>query len=63
MAHAGRHAVEVIQDCIQLHGGIGVTFDHDLHILLRRATLDAYLFGTPAEFSRRLGSSTVGVGS
>jgi alkylation response protein AidB-like acyl-CoA dehydrogenase len=63
MAHVGRHAIEVIQDCIQLHGGIGVTFDHDLHILLRRATLDAHLFGTPAQFSRRLGSSTVGARS
>ena len=26
-----------IQDCIQLHGGIGVTFEHDLHLFLRRA--------------------------
>jgi alkylation response protein AidB-like acyl-CoA dehydrogenase len=54
MAYAGRFGPEVIQDCIQLHGGIGVTFDHDLHIFLRRAVVDAQLFGTPAEFNQRL---------
>jgi alkylation response protein AidB-like acyl-CoA dehydrogenase len=53
-AYAGRFGPEVIQDCIQLHGGIGVTFDHDLHLFLRRAVVDAQLFGTPAEYGQRL---------
>jgi alkylation response protein AidB-like acyl-CoA dehydrogenase len=56
MAYVGRYGPEVIQDCIQLHGGIGVTYDHDLHIFLRRATLDANLFGSPGDFARRLGA-------
>jgi len=56
MAYAGRRAPEVIQDCIQLHGGIGVTYEHDLHLLLRRVAVDTRLFGTPSEFTRRLGS-------
>ena len=56
MAYVGRHGPEDIQDCIQLHGGIGVTYDHDLHIFLRRATLDANLFGSPGDFARRLGA-------
>jgi alkylation response protein AidB-like acyl-CoA dehydrogenase len=30
------HATELVQDCIQLHGGIGVTWEHDLHLYLRR---------------------------
>ena len=47
MAYVGRYGPEVIQDCIQLHGGIGVTYDHDLHLFLRRAALDANLFGSP----------------
>ena len=55
MAYAGRVGPELVQDCIQLHGGIGVTADHDLHVFLRRATLDANLYGTPADFARRLG--------
>ena len=56
MAHAGRRAPEVIQDCIQLHGGIGVTYEHDLHLLLRRVATDTRLFGTPAAFAQRLGA-------
>ncbi len=56
MAYVGRHGPEVIQDCVQLHGGIGVTYDHDLHLFLRRATLDAQLLGSPSDFARRLGA-------
>ena len=55
MAYAGRVGPELIQDCIQLHGGIGVTADHDLHVFLRRAALDANVFGTPTDFAQRLG--------
>ncbi len=53
-AYTGTHGPEVIQDCIQLHGGIGVTFEHDLHLLLRRAVTDAQLFGTPDFFRRQV---------
>jgi alkylation response protein AidB-like acyl-CoA dehydrogenase len=35
----------MVQDCIQLHGGIGVTWEHDLHLYLRRVTQNAFLFG------------------
>ena len=53
-AYVGRVGPEAIQDCIQLHGGIGVTYEHDLHLFLRRAVVDAQLFGTPAYFNERL---------
>jgi alkylation response protein AidB-like acyl-CoA dehydrogenase len=43
----GPHATELIQDCVQLHGGIGVTWEHDLHLYLRRATVNRELHGTP----------------
>lgn len=55
MAFAGRYGPEAIQDCVQLHGGMGVTYDHDLHLFLRRATIDANLYGTWSDFARRLG--------
>ncbi|MBD8506490.1 acyl-CoA dehydrogenase [Hoyosella sp. G463] len=32
-----RAAVTVAQDCIQVHGGIGFTWEHDAHIYYRRA--------------------------
>ncbi|MCV7385446.1 acyl-CoA dehydrogenase family protein [Mycolicibacter longobardus] len=48
-SYLGEHAGPLIQECVQLHGGIGVTWEHDLHLYLRRATLYRNLFGTPAE--------------
>ncbi|MGW0177897.1 acyl-CoA dehydrogenase family protein [Nocardia sp. NPDC003345] len=53
-AFLGHHGPELLQDCVQLHGGIGLTFEHDLHLFLRRATVNRMLYGTPAEHRRRL---------
>jgi alkylation response protein AidB-like acyl-CoA dehydrogenase len=53
-AYIGQYGVELVQDCVQLHGGIGVTYEHDLHFYLRRVTLDSRLYGTPAEHRRLL---------
>jgi alkylation response protein AidB-like acyl-CoA dehydrogenase len=39
---------------LQLHGGIGFTWEHDLHLYLRRATTDAVLYGDPAVHRARL---------
>jgi alkylation response protein AidB-like acyl-CoA dehydrogenase len=36
-------------DAIQLHGGIGFTWEHDAHLYLRRARTDRALLGTPAQ--------------
>jgi alkylation response protein AidB-like acyl-CoA dehydrogenase len=54
-AYVGDHGSELLQECVQLHGGIGVTFEHDLHLFLRRVTLARALFGTPEQHRRRLG--------
>jgi len=53
-AFIGDYGSELMQDCVQIHGGIGVTFEHDLHLYLRRHTVDRALFGTPAEHRQRL---------
>ncbi len=53
-AFIGHYGVELVQDCVQIHGGIGVTFDHDLHLFLRRVTLNSALWGTPAAHRQRL---------
>ncbi|GAB89573.1 acyl-CoA dehydrogenase family protein [Gordonia rhizosphera] len=47
-------APRIIQDCVQLHGGIGVTWEHDLHLYLRRAVANRVTYGTPAEHRRRI---------
>jgi alkylation response protein AidB-like acyl-CoA dehydrogenase len=52
----GEYALQVLHECVQFHGGIGVTFEHDLHLYLRRAVLDAQLYGTVADHRERLTS-------
>ncbi len=53
-AYVGHHGIELLQDCVQMHGGIGVTFDHDMHLYLRRVTLGSRLYGSVAEHRERL---------
>jgi alkylation response protein AidB-like acyl-CoA dehydrogenase len=53
-AFIGEYGTDLVQDCVQIHGGIGVTFDHDLHLYLRRHTLNRALYGTPADHRQRL---------
>ena len=38
-SYIGDKAPAILQDCVQLHGGIGVTWDHDLHLYIRRVEL------------------------
>jgi len=53
-SYVGPRATDIIQDCVQMHGGIGVTWEHDIHLYLRRATVNRAMFGTPSEHRRRL---------
>ena len=53
-SYIGDHAPAILQDCVQLHGGIGVTWDHDLHLFIRRVVEDRSLFGTPEEHRERI---------
>ena len=53
-AYIGEQGPELAQECVQLHGGIGVTYEHDLHFFLRRVSLNRLLYGTPAEHRRML---------
>ena len=53
-SYVGQRATDIIQDCVQLHGGIGVTWEHDIHLYLRRATVDRVTWGSPSEHRRRL---------
>ena len=53
-AYVGHYGAELVQDCVQIHGGIGLTFEHDLHLFLRRVTVDRGLFGTPQEHRQRI---------
>jgi alkylation response protein AidB-like acyl-CoA dehydrogenase len=45
---------------LQVHGGIGFTWDHDLHLFLKRAQLDAAGFGDAAWHRDRLAGLLAG---
>jgi alkylation response protein AidB-like acyl-CoA dehydrogenase len=53
-SYIGDHGPFIIQECVQLHGGIGVTWDHDLHLYLRRVVQDRAQFGTPRDHRERI---------
>jgi alkylation response protein AidB-like acyl-CoA dehydrogenase len=46
-------------EALQLHGGIGFTWEHDLHLFLRRIKADEALFGTVAWHRDRLGRDAI----
>ncbi|MFJ3279547.1 acyl-CoA dehydrogenase family protein [Streptomyces halstedii] len=45
-AHCSRTAVHAAEECVQLHGGIGMTWEHPAHLYLKRAKADALVYGT-----------------
>jgi alkylation response protein AidB-like acyl-CoA dehydrogenase len=53
-AHVGKRSTAILHDCIQLHGGIGMTWDYDLHLYFRRAIGNEVLYGSPYELTRSL---------
>ena len=42
------------QDCIQVHGGIGFTWEHDTNVYYRRAIVLAACFGRAADYPQRV---------
>jgi len=60
-SYIGDHGPFILQECVQLHGGIGVTWDHDLHLYLRRVVQDRTQFGTPRDHRDRIAAG-MGIG-
>jgi alkylation response protein AidB-like acyl-CoA dehydrogenase len=52
-ARASAAARKVTRDCIQLHGGIGFTDEHDIGLFLRKAMVETPRFGGPAQHRAR----------
>jgi alkylation response protein AidB-like acyl-CoA dehydrogenase len=48
--------MDVAAEMIQLHGGIGITWEHDAHRYFKRAHSAWHLFGAPREHMSRLAS-------
>jgi alkylation response protein AidB-like acyl-CoA dehydrogenase len=47
-------AVDVVGKAMQLHGGIGYTWESGIHVYLKRAALNRSLFGSPAAHRKEL---------
>ena len=46
-AWVGDTGIDIAQGCFQVFGGIGYTWEHDLHLFLRRITMNSLLYGQP----------------
>ena len=53
-SYATGTAVDVVGKALQLHGGIGYTWESGIHAYLKRAALNRSLFGSPRAHRRRL---------
>jgi alkylation response protein AidB-like acyl-CoA dehydrogenase len=46
-AYCGEAAVKAAEECVQLHGGVGFTWEHPAHLYLKRAKSGSIAFGPP----------------
>ena len=53
-SHACAGAVVIAGKAMQLHGGIGYTWESGIHVYLKRAALNRSLFGSPTVHRKRL---------
>lgn len=53
-AYVGDKSVLVAQECTQIFGGVGLTYEHDAHLYLRRLTVNRALLGTPEQHRLRV---------
>lgn len=54
-AYCSGAAVHAAEECVQLHGGIGMTWEYPAHLFLKRAKSDQLALGTAYRHRSRLG--------
>lgn len=54
---------DLADSALTVHGAIGYTWEHDLHLFYKRAKLDRVLFGTPARWNERIASAVLDTAS
>ena len=53
-AQVTEQGVQAADGALTLHGAIGYTWEHDLHLFYKRAKLDEQLFGSPKQWNERI---------
>jgi alkylation response protein AidB-like acyl-CoA dehydrogenase len=60
-SYASEACPRVVADAVQVHGGIGFTWEHDLHLYLKRVQSDRAICGNETDNRRRV-ASLIGLG-
>ena len=60
---AGRAFRLAAENCLQVLGAIGFTWEHDLHRFIRRGLVLDVLYGSTEELRRELGTALIGRGA
>ena len=55
-AYVADRCLDVIDDCVQINGGIGVTWEHDIHLYSRRVAVNRAVYGSPEQHKERVGA-------
>jgi alkylation response protein AidB-like acyl-CoA dehydrogenase len=53
-AQIGPSAIRIAESALTVHGAIGYTWEHDLHLLYKRVHLNAVLFGDARIWNERI---------
>jgi alkylation response protein AidB-like acyl-CoA dehydrogenase len=56
-SYVGDHCPAIVRDCLQMHGGVGFTWEHDIHLFLRRVESNAAIYGSPDYHRDRLANA------
>lgn len=59
-AHVGEATAYIAGEALQIHGGVGFTWEYDVHVLLRRAKSNQVLWGDPAGCHERIAARMLG---
>lgn len=58
-SYVGDRCPVIVRECLQMHGGIGFTWEHDLHLYMRRVESNTAIYGAPDyhldRLARRIG--------
>ena len=53
-SHVGDATAFISGEALQIHGGVGFTWEYDVHLYLRRAKTNQVLWGDPAWHNERI---------
>lgn len=59
-SHIGDGTAYIAGEALQIHGGVGFTWEYDVHYLLRRAKSNQVLWGDPAWHNERIAQGMIG---